>query len=62
MSISFTLAWWHIPALVTVLSILWAAFWPADTGGFLGGVTRLFMLVPALFISLMAWAICGALK
>lgn len=62
MNISFFLAWWHIPAMVTVLSICWALFWPADDRGYCGGLIRLFMLFPALILSLLAWAIAGALK
>lgn len=62
MTFIYTLVWWHIPAAVTVLSLLWAFFWPADDGGYMGGITRLFMLVPALVVSCLAWAICGAVK
>jgi hypothetical protein len=62
MTVSINLAWWMIPAAVTVLALLWTFFWPADDSGFMGGIARMFMLVPALFVSLLAWAIAGALK
>lgn len=62
--ITITLAfrWWVIPAVITAVSLLWAFFWPADDGGYLGGITRLFMLIPALGGSLLAWAVAGILK
>lgn len=62
MSITLTFAWWHIPAVITFLSMLWAFFWPVDDCSWFGGVVRLFMLVPALVVSLLAWAIAGAFK
>lgn len=62
LTLSITLAWWYVPALITVLSLLWSFFWPADDSGMFGGITRLFMLVPALIVSLLAWAISGAIK
>jgi hypothetical protein len=62
MSFSITLAWWHIPAVVTVLAVLWTLFWPADTSGSFGGIARLFMALPALIVSLLAWAIAGFFK
>lgn len=57
-----TLAWWHLPAVCTVLAILWALFWPADDRGVFGGITRMFMLMIALAVIAVAWAIAGALK
>ena len=62
MSFTLNIAWWDIPATITLLAMLWAVFWPADDGGYLGGITKLFMLIPALFLSLLAWAIAGILK
>lgn len=62
MTITFVLAWWHIPAAVTLALFLWALFWPIDDGGYMGGISRLFMLLPAALISAVAWAIAGALK
>lgn len=62
MTMTLTLAWWAIPAAITLVSLLWAFFWPADGGGYLGGITALFNVVIALVVSLLAWAIAGALK
>jgi hypothetical protein len=56
-TVSFT--WWALPTAITVLALLWAFFWPADDGGFMGGITRLFMLVPALLVTAVAWALAG---
>lgn len=62
MSITITIGWWAIPLAITTAALLWAFFWPAQDSGFFGGIARLFMLVPALIVSLLAWAIAGALK
>jgi hypothetical protein len=62
MTLTLSFAWWHIPAVVTVLALLYVLYWPADDSGFMGGVTRLFMMVPALFVSLLAWAVAGFFK
>lgn len=62
MIITLSLAWWFIPTAITAISMLWAFFWPADDSGYLGGITRLFMLIPALIVSLLAWAIAGVFK
>ena len=56
-TVSFT--WWTLPTTITVFALLWAFFWPADDSGFMGGITRLFMLVPALFLAAVAWALAG---
>lgn len=62
MTITISFSWWMIPTLVTVLSMLWALYWPADDSGLGGGIVRLFMLVPALAVSLIAWVIFAILK
>lgn len=62
MTITLAIAWWHIPATVTVLAVLWTMFWPADDSGFFGGIARLFMALPVLIVSLLAWAIAGFFK
>lgn len=62
MTMTLTLAWWHLPAAITALTLAWAFFWPVEDGSWFGGVVRLIMLAPALVVSLLAWAIAGALK
>ena len=62
MSISFSLAWYVIPAVITVLAIGWAFFWPADRDGMFGSLTTMFMLIPALVVSVISWVIAGVLK
>lgn len=62
MTYTLTLAWWHIPAAISALSLLWLFFWPADDGGWLGGITRLFMAMPALAVIAIAWIFGGIFK
>lgn len=62
MTIALTLAWWHIPTLITTIALLWVIFWPVRDAGWFSDLVRLFMLAPALIVSLLAWAIAGALK
>lgn len=62
MTFTLSLAWWHIPALISFLSLAWAFFWPADDSGMFGGITRMFMLVPALAVAMLAWLIGGFFK
>lgn len=62
MNIAFHLAWWQVPLVITIVTMAWALFWPADDGGYLGGIVRMFMLVPALLVSALAWAVGGILK
>lgn len=63
MTIILTLAWWHIPLAITVISLLMALYWPIDGGGgFASGITSLFMFMAALVVSLAAWAVAGGLK
>ena len=56
------ITWWMIPTIITVAAILGAFFWPAERGGYLGGLAALLMLVPALSIIAIAWIIAGVLK
>lgn len=62
MQVTLTIGWWAIPTTVTVLALLWALFWPADDGGFMGGITRLFMLFPAFVVIAIAWIVAAFLK
>ncbi len=63
MTFTLTFAWWWIPAAITVVSIGWAMFIYDDgTRGMMSGLGNLFMLIPALFVSAVAWAIVGIMK
>lgn len=62
MQVTLMLAWWHIPTALTVIALAWAFFWPADRGGMFGGMTTLFMMVPALAVIALAWGIAGFFK
>lgn len=62
MDIAFHLAWWHIPAVLTVLGLGWAWFWPMEDDGMLGGIVRLMATGAAALVIAIAWAIAGALK
>lgn len=62
MTFTLTLAWWWIPAAITAVSVIWALFIFRDSDGYLSGIGNLFMLVPALAISLVAWIIAAVLK
>ena len=62
MQVTLTLGWWAIPTAVSVLALLWAFFWPADDGGCMGGIMRIFMLLPALFVIAIAWVLAAIFK
>ena len=62
MSFTITLGWWAIPTLVTVATCGYALFIHEDGGGAFSGIGNLMLLVPALLVSTLAWAIAGALK
>jgi hypothetical protein len=62
MTFTLTFAWWWIPLAITVVTCGWAIFIVDDHGGYLSGLGNLLALIPALIISLAAWAIAGALK
>ena len=62
MTITITYAWWWIPTIITVSGVIWALLIFNDGDGYLAGIGNIFMLVPVLVISCIAWAIAGALK
>lgn len=61
MTFTLTFAWWGIPTIITVASLLIAVCWPED-GGYLSGIATLFYLILAMFISMLAWIIAAVLK
>lgn len=62
MSVNFVLAWWHVPAIITLIGLAWAILMPLDDAGMFYGIARVFRLGCASFIIAIAWAIAGALK
>ncbi len=60
---TITLTWWMIPTIITISSICYAIFIHKDVGGgYLNGIGNILMLIPALFISMMAWLVAALLK
>ncbi len=62
MTFTFTLAWWVIPTVITVVGLIWALWIVDDGGGLFSGLGNLFALVPVLALSAIAWAIAAFLK
>lgn len=61
MTFTLTFAWWWIPTIITVGSLITAAWWPTG-GGIGGGIASLMLMIPALFVSMLAWIIAAVLK
>lgn len=61
MTFTITFAWWWIPLAVTIIAC-GAAMLYDDGDGYLSGIGNLLLLVPALAVSALAWAIAGMLK
>ncbi len=61
MDITITFGAWLIPTIITVVSCGYAIFGHDDGGGMLSGIGNIILLVPALFISLLAWILWGIL-
>jgi hypothetical protein len=53
---------WVIPLVITIISLFWAIYCVDDGGGFFSGLGNILALVPALFISMIAWIIYAVLK
>ena len=62
MTFTFTLAWWVIPTVISVVGLIWALWIVDDGGGMFSGLSNLFALVPVLAVSAIAWAIAAFLK
>ena len=62
MTFTVTFAWWWIPLAVTVASLVYPLFIHKDGSGYMAGLGNVLLLVPALFISALAWAIAGFFK
>lgn len=59
--ISLVIAWWVIPAAITVIGLIWAVF-VVKGDGFMGGLDNVFALAFVAFVSAIVWAIAGFLK
>ncbi len=54
--------WWVIPAVISMVGLIWAAF-IVDPGEGIGtGMNNIFALAIVGLVSAVAWAIAGALK
>lgn len=65
MTFTYTLAWWHIPLLVTILGVIWTGYWLARDireGGMFMGIGGMLASIPALIVALLAWMIGGLYK
>lgn len=62
MTITLTYTWWTVPAVITILGLLWVVFWPSNEGGYLAGMVFFFRLIPVLLVACIAWAIAGFFK
>ena len=62
MIIKITFGSWLIPTIITFSSLFWALFIVKDNGGYMSGISNIFSLVPALFVSCISWILWGFLK
>jgi len=61
LTITLTSAWWWIPSIITIVAMSYPFF--TKTGdGIGGGIQLILLLIPALFVTAVAWAIAGVLK
>lgn len=60
---TITLMWWHVPMLISVLSLVLAVFWPSkeDLSTWYA-IMVLLRMVPALLVSCLAWAVAAFMK
>jgi hypothetical protein len=53
---------WIIPTIITAISCGYALFVYDDEGGLMSGIGNIILLVPALFMSMIAWILWGIFK
>ena len=58
---SILLAWWVMPAAITVIGLILALF-IVDGSGFMGGLKNLLAIGAVCAISALVWAVAGFLK
>lgn len=56
-----SLAWWVIPAAITVIGLIWALF-IVDGRGFMGQLKNLLAVGAVCAVSALVWGIAGFLK
>jgi len=59
---NITIYGWMIPTIITIVCLVYALFIYNDGEGYLSGIGNLFILIPALLISLVSWIIYAILK
>ena len=63
MYISITLGAWMIPTAITVCSIVYAlCIYDDGSSGMFSGLGNIFMLIPAMFISMVSWIVYAVFK
>jgi hypothetical protein len=60
--LTLTFGSWWIPTIITFIGLFWAIYIVDDGGGYMSGISNIFALVPALFVSCIAWIIWGICK
>jgi hypothetical protein len=59
---TITFAMWWIPTIITAIALFWAMFIVDDGGGYMSGLSNIFALIPALFISCVSWIVYAIFK
>lgn len=62
MTFTLTFAWWWIPAVITVVGLIWAVCIVDGGSGIGAGLANMLALVPVFIVSAIAWAVAGFLK
>ena len=60
--ITLNFAGWWIPTIITAICVGYALFIHDDGGGMFSGMGNVFLLVPALFISMISWIVYAIFK
>ena len=59
---TLTITWWMIPTFITIVAIGWALLYNDGATGLGTGMMNLFLLIPALFVSMIVWIIAAIIK
>lgn len=60
--ITITFGSWMIPTAITAIGLIWAIFFIHDGPGYFSGLSNILALIPALFVSCIAWILWGIFK